>query len=262
MAQHIVTSDYFSGQGLILLATKDGTTGEPEGFTPVGNVTALGVTTEITKDEHKESMTGLRAVDKVLSTETKVNFSMTMESINQENLAYALRGTTSDVAGGSQAATAYTAKLGKIVPLGYIQVSSVVIQDDADTITYVEGDNYRIDVAAGSIYFFTTAEQTAASAGDMIADDDEVHIAFDYADQKVMQAMVSATQTRWVRFEGLNTADSNNPVVVDMFKVETDLLAELSFISDDIQGMEVTGVVLSDDTRQTGSKHFKQTSLT
>lgn len=261
MAQHLVTSDYYSGQGLVMLATKDGTTGEPQGFIPVGNVTDVTLNTEITKDEHKESMSGQRAVDKVLGTETKVNFSATFESINQENLAYALRGATVDVPAGSQSATAYTARLGKIVPLGHISVSSVVVQDQADTITYVEGDNYRLDTKTGSIYLMTAAEQTAAGAANSITDLDELHIAYSYADQKKLDALTAPSQVRWVRFEGLNTADDLNPVVIDIFKMESDLLAQLSLISDDIQSMEITGSVLSDDTRVTGSKHFTVQSL-
>ncbi|NOQ30244.1 MAG: hypothetical protein GQ570_03880 [Helicobacteraceae bacterium] len=262
MAQHLVTSNYYSGQGIVMIATKNSTTGEPEGFVPVGNVTALSLETSITKDEHKESTSGSRAVDKVLATETSISFSATMESLNQENLAYALRGTTADIPAGTQTVTSYTARLGKIEPLGHIKVSAVVIQDDADTNTYVEGDNYRLDADTGSIYIMTAAEQTAALAVNSITDLDTLHIAYSFEDQKVMNALTGAAEVRWVRFEGLNTADSNAPVVVDIFKMEADLLATLALISDDIQSADLTGAVLSDSTRQSGSKHFKQTSLT
>lgn len=264
MAQHINTSEYFSGQGIVMIATKDGTSGDALGFTPIGNVTDLSLSTEISKDEHKESSSGSRAVDLTLSTETNVTFSASLESMSSDNLAYALRGTKAAVAAGSVVAGpgAGTAKLGKIGPTGHIQITSLLITNVAAVLTYVLGDNYTVDEASGSYYLMTTAEQTAASAANLIAEDEVLEVGYSFADQVTTDALTGASEVRWIRFEGLNTAKDNEPVVVDIFKMEADLLSELSLISDEVNSFDLTGTVLSDATRVSGSKHFKVTTLT
>jgi hypothetical protein len=259
MAQHSVTSEYFSGQGIVMISNKHSTTGEPTGFIPVGNVTELTLSTEISKNEHKESMTGQRAVDLTLSTETKVNFSAVFESLSQENLAYALRGAVSDVTAGTATGETVVAALGKIVPLSKIGIADFELSSGSTT--YVVNENYKVDTSAGSVYFMTAAEQSAASAANIVTDAASLTADYTYSAQTVMDAMTLGVQTRWVRFEGLNTVDSNSPVIVDVFKMDADLLNELSLISDELNNFTLTGSVLTDDTRQTGSKHFRVKKL-
>ena len=64
MTNSCISNQYYSGQGSVLVATKNVTTGEPEGFIPVGNVSALTLSIETTVFEHKESCTGTRGIDK------------------------------------------------------------------------------------------------------------------------------------------------------------------------------------------------------
>ena len=51
---------------------------------------------------------------------------------------------------------------------------------------------------------------------------------------------------RWIRFEGLNTADSNREVVIDLYRVAINPAKELSVITDELLKFELSGQVLAD----------------
>lgn len=246
------TSNYLSGQGVLLLATKDGTTGEPNsGFRAVGNVSALTVGNEVDEFEHKESQSGQRAVDLTLITEISVSVNFTMESLISENLALAFKGTAADIAGATVSDVAYVGYHDLWTPLAHIDLSAVVITNTGGIVTYVLDTDYNLDAAAGA--FFTLS-------GGTITDTQALEVDYTYAAQETVDVLtVSANPIRWARFHGLNTADLDNPVVVDIFKMETTPLAELALINDEIAQMEIEANALSDATRATGSKFFQIT---
>jgi hypothetical protein len=76
----------------------------------------------------------------------------------------------------------------------------------------------------------------------------------------LVDALNKPLQEKFVRFEGLNTADSNKPVVIEVFRFSTDPLKELGLISSDIQKFTLDGTILS-DSLQTGSKYFRERLL-
>jgi hypothetical protein len=51
---------------------------------------------------------------------------------------------------------------------------------------------------------------------------------------------------RWIRFEGLNTADANREVVIDLYRVAINPAKELSIITDELLKFELSGQVLAD----------------
>lgn len=249
MATFDAVDHYFSGQGVVMLADRDNS-GNPTGFTPVGNVSDLKITVAASVLEHKESHTGARGTDLRLTTELKCGLSMTMENFIAQNLADALRGEVTSITGTSvtnQAAKFYP---GKVISLGKINVSAVTVTDPSPTpANLVAGTDYFLNADAGSIQFADTV--TGLVSGDAL------EIDFTYGDQKRVDSLTVGAPTKYMRFEGLNTADSNAPVVVEVFKFLTDPLKELSMISDGIQQFVLEGSVLADNLQTTGSKYFR-----
>lgn len=258
-AKNLVESRYYSGQGALLIAERDATTGKPKGFTHVGNVPDLKVSISVSVDEHKESTTGQRAVDKRRTTETKVNVSATLESLNKDNLAKALRGTAAAVAAGSAVDEPVTAYLGKTVALEHVKVSTVVVKSTDETpVTYEADKNYTVNAEAGSINILTAAQQTAAGAAVNIEDAEALEVSYAYAAQETVEAMTEAAKDYHLRFEGMNTTEDNKAVVVEIFKFSSDPLKELSLIGDGIGQMTLEGSAQADLTRLTGSKYFRE----
>jgi len=255
MTNSCVTNQYFSGQGSVLIATKDAVTGEHEGFVPVGNVSALTIGVETTVFQHKESCSGTRGIDKEITQEVVVTIAMTMESINDDNLALALYGTTAPVVGGSGSDEEHVMYWDKWIPLDHIKVSAVIVGDDAvPTVTYVEGTDYELNAETGSVKALSTGN---------ITDLQNVFFDYTYAGYDQIEAIVSsAAPERWLRFEGLNTADSDNPVVIDVYKASIQPLAELALINEELAEMAVEASALSDPTRATGSQYFTIRQIT
>ncbi|MGH8597166.1 MAG: hypothetical protein ACREXT_10960 [Gammaproteobacteria bacterium] len=85
---------------------------------------------------------------------------------------------------------------------------------------------------------------------------------YTWAQQYRVDALTQGQQERYLRFEGLNTADGNNPVVLEVFKFVVDPSKELPVIGDEnIAQFVLEGSVLSDSLQSTGSKFFKETLL-
>lgn len=249
MATWEPVSYYYSGQGVVLLGDRNGTTGNGQNLIPVGNVSDLKIAVSTSVLEHKESTTGARGIDLRLTTEVKAALSMTIENFNAKNLAIALRGTNTTVASGT-AVTFNTgvAKEGAILALPHVKVSNVVVKDATDTTTHVAGTDYILNADAGSI-------QIVEGAG--ITDLDVLHITYDHAAQEQVGALTVSAVEKFMRFEGLNTADTNAPVVVEVFRFLADPLKELALIGDGIAQFVLEGNILADNI-QTGSKYFRQ----
>lgn len=252
MATFEPVSYYYSGQGVVMLGDRNATTGNGENLIPVGNVSDLKIAVATSVLEHKESTTGARGIDLRLTTEVKATLSMTVENFNAKNLAIALRGTNTTVTAGTGVTfNTGVAKQGAILALPHVKVSSVVVKDDSDTTTYVAGDDYILNADAGSIQILTTAQ------GGTIADLDVLHITYDHAAQEQVGALTVSAVEKFMRFEGLNTADGNNPVIVEVFRFLADPLKELALIGDGIAQFVLEGNVLADNI-QSGSKYFRQ----
>lgn len=240
---------YFSGQGVVLLAERDPANGKPKGFVSVGNVSALSLSVATSVLEHKESHTGQRGTDLRLTTETKCSLSMTMENFIAENLARVSRGQTTKVATGSAVAEAIKFYPGMVVALAHIKVSAVVVKNGAATL--VLDTDYEVNEEAGSIKFAPTVA-TLVEGADLTVD-------YTYAAQFKVDALTVGAKELFMRFEGLNTAEENAPVVVEVFKFSTDPFQELALIADAVQSFVLEGSVLADGFRTTGSKYFSVT---
>lgn len=329
---------YFSGQGVVLVGKRDAQ-GKPKGLESVGNASDLKISIATSVLEHKESQTGQRGIDLRLTTETKATLSVTLENYVASNLALALRGDVTSKSAGAVTAEAPKQYFGKITPLKYVKVGTVVVQRGANTLTPYVNDqtayDYKLNAEAGSILFndgsvvalttnstlsgvvpsavtvgadTTITVANTAEVGDRVAlagfagadaallnnkthrvvtasptsitvdtdtlgktitvgtplavfDGAALSIAYSYAGQNLVDALTTGSQERFLRFEGLNTADENRPVVIEVFKFVVDPTKDLSLIGDGIGQFVLEGNVLADPLQTTGSKYFKQTIL-
>lgn len=147
------TSEYIDIDGVLLVGERDAT-GKPKRLVAMGNVTGANVTHQATRQQHKERQTGQRATDIDIETELTTGIAITLENASPDMLALSLRGDYSNVAAGSVTGEAIKAYNG-VVPLGNLDVSSVVIKRGATTLTLYTNDStpfdYKLNADAGSI---------------------------------------------------------------------------------------------------------------
>ena len=107
--------------------------------------------------------------------------------------------------------------------------------------------DYLINAEAGSIFLPTTSGIPA---------DTNIHIDYTHATLDRTDSFIVGQPEIWVRFEGLNTAKSNETFVVDIFKFTPDPLSEQQLIGDEVGAIELTGSALADTDRPAGTSQF------
>lgn len=105
----------------------------------------------------------------------------------------------------------------------------------------------------------TTAQTITTGTATITADGEAIQADYAYEAQNVVDALTKGSEERFLRFEGLNTADGNKPVVVEIFKFQVDPLRELGLINEEITNFTLEGNVLADSLQASGSNYFKET---
>jgi hypothetical protein len=251
-----IDTKYFMGQGMVFLAEKNETTGEPLAMRHLGNVTDLKLQLKTTTIDLKEAMTGARGLAKRLTTENACTFSATLESLVKENLAIALRAAITDKVAGSATGETVTAFKSSLLPLRYaalVDDATLVVKSANGVTTYVKGTDYTVNT--DSISIPVAGAIAALDTGDGVP----LLIAYHYGAQTIVDAFTEPAKEYWLRFEGLNTAEENKSVIVNIFKISPDPLKELAMIGDKQAEISLDGACLVDSTRTgTDSRFFQE----
>lgn len=231
---------YFSGQGRVYVGARDAN-GNPQAMRWLGNVPELKVSLNVETIEHKESYSGQRLTDLQLIKGKDGEFSCAVEDFSIENLELTLYGQTSAVSSGTVTSEALPsgAVAGGIYLLAHQFVSSVTVRDSATTpATLTEGTHYRVHAEQGAIELLNVTGFTQPFRVD-----------YSHGAARSLAMFKSGQPEVWLRFDGLNTADSNRRVIVDLYRVALNPSKDFSLIGDELQKFELSGRVLADVTK-------------
>lgn len=233
---------YFSGQGRVFIGSRD-TNGSPAGLTFVGNVPDLKVSLSVDTIEHQESQSGQRLTDLQLIRTKKGEFACTLEEWIQSNLELALYGSSTAVTSGTVTSELLPnpITLGSLNLLSKQNVSSVVIKDSSGTPLTLPATQYTVNEKHGSLII-----NDKTTGGPYI---EPFKVDYSYGAANVTAMFTQPLPERWVRFEGLNTADANSEVVIDLYRVAINPAKDLSVIGNDLMKFELSGQVLADLTK-------------
>lgn len=231
---------YFSGQGRVYIANRD-TSGNPLAMRWLGNVPELRVSLKIDTIEHKESYSGQRLTDLQLIRGKDGEFNATVEDFSIQNLELTLYGQTTNVTSGN--VTAETLPTGAVAGGIYLLanqfVSSVVVKDsNATPATLTPGTHYKVHAEQGAIEFINVGTFTQPFKVD-----------YAYGAAKRVAMFKTGQPEVWLRFDGLNTADNNARVIVDLYRVQLSPAQDFALVGDDVQKFTLSGRVLADVTK-------------
>lgn len=223
---------YYRGQGSVYLSSRDAATGQPTGgFRFLGNVPMLRISTTTQQIKHQESYTGQTLTDLVIETSKEATLGIQLESFDRENLELAMFGTPTLLPGATVTGETITAYVGRSTPLTNINLTSFSLG------SYVEGDDYLINLKTGMV---------SIPVGSSIADGSTITANYVCGNSEKVSTFTKANQEYWLRFDGLNTAEGDNPVVIDCFKVRFMPSKEYSLIGNELSSLELDGDVLYD----------------
>jgi len=234
---------YYSGQGRVFVAERDSVTGKPGAFKFLGNVPSLNLGLAVEKLEHREATSGQRLVDATIQTSKQMTLSMALEDFTAANLSMAFYGNNAAVTGASvvDEVLPTTLATGDYVRLNHTKVSAVVVKDSAATpATLVAGTNYVVSSADhGSLQI--------VNPGAFVQ---PFKVSYTYGGYANVTMFQQASKERWLRFEGLNTADGNKPVLIELYKVVLDPISDFGALTDEIASFTLEAEALYDATKQ------------
>ena len=235
---------YFSGQGRVYIGARD-SAGNPAGLTFVGNVPELKVSLSVDTIEHQEAQSGQRLTDLQLIKTKKGEFACTLEELIPTNLVLALYGHSTQVTPGTVTGEALPNPVtpGHLYPLAHQNVSAVQIQDGSSPPKTLPATQVQVHARHGSVLILD------ATTGGPYVEPFTVDYAYGAAQSTAM--FTRPLPERWIRFEGLNTADANREVVIDLYRVAINPAKELSIITDELLKFELSGQVLADLSKPT-----------
>ena len=233
-------SAYFSGQGRVFIGTRD-PNGHADGLQFVGNVPELRISPSVETLEHQEAQSGQRLTDLQILRSVSAEFTCVLEELLPVNLALALYGNAHTVAPGTvtDERLPNPLKPGHLYPLAKQNVSGVVVRDAANAT--LPATQYSVNARHGSLTLLD------ATTGGPYVQPFQVSYSFGAAQSTAM--FTQPLPERWIRFEGLNTANANREVVIDLYRVSINPTRELSLISDELMRFELSGRVLADLSR-------------
>ena len=234
-------SYYASFQGRVYLGERD-ENGEPIKVRSPGNVADLSLSLKTDVIEHYESQTGQRAVDLRLVKQKSATIALAIEEFTKENLALALYGSHVTGSGGTvtdEPLGGATPVIGDRYFLAHPKVSDLVVKDSAATpATLTLGTHYTVDVDFGAIQFLDMTGLTAPYKA-----------SYSFGEVTEIGIFTQPLPERFLRLEGLNTAQSNSKVLIELYRVAFDPLKKFDIISNDLNKFELEGSLLSDATK-------------
>lgn len=260
------TRDIYLGRGRVLLASLDPTTLKPVHFRHIGNCPGFVLNVESEKLEHQNSRSGVRSIDREITLSQKVGITITLDEVlNFDNLAYFFSGTAEkDVANAATSTTvtdrllhadALKGRSYELTTSGGARlydlsptVAHLVVKSGSGAVgaaaTLVEGTDYEVDRKWGMVHLLSTSSTFV----------DGHNLWFSYtsqASEKPIDQVTLLTQSKlsvFLRFIGINPANSDSEVCVDLHSVSLSADGELPLIGEEFGTLNLTGTAERNET--------------
>lgn len=233
---------YYRGQGLVYAAERD-VAGNIGKLMWLGNCPALNIGLETETLEHQESYSGQRLTDLKLIIGKTATVEITGESWSNENLALGLYGQSIAVTGASVTNENLPDNLvvGDVVQLKNPDISALTMTDSATP-------------TPASLTLNTHFEIEDANFGrikilNVGSFDQPFRANYTFASRQDISMFTQPVPERSLIFHGLNTAEGNKPVMIELFRVQLNPLSQLGTIGDEVAQYTLAGEVLVDPTK-------------
>ena len=228
--------EYYSGQGKVFAAPYVGGVVNKNKTRWIGNVPELELSFEVETEEHKESHSGSRMKDLILRKELSAAFKVTMEDFGADNLAMAFMANVQAIPKGkvSDETSSDNLAVGDNWLLAHQKIAKLVMKDsNTQPVTLQAGMNYSVDETFGRVEILNLDSVKLPLTA-----------AYEYEAASTLHLLTQMVEGWYFRFEGLNTANGNAPVLVEVVKAYLSPAKTLSLINDELSSFELVGDAL------------------
>ncbi|WP_018652021.1 hypothetical protein [Actinobacillus capsulatus] len=222
---------YSYGQGKVYLAERlpGGAIGAQRW---VGDVSELSVSLTVEDFTHKESYSGNRQEVRKIITGKSGEVSVKFHELSVDNLSLLLLGNAGKIAEGTVTGEKLPAeiKVGDRIALAYANVSEVKI----DNMT--EGTDFFVDSIFGAVEFLTAHTGNTET------------VAYKYGEVQNVAMLTGNPKDLCLRYEGVNMAEQNEWVLVELYKINFNPTDALNLINNDnaLDALSAKAKVLAD----------------
>jgi hypothetical protein len=245
-------NQYFIGQGRVYMrAIGDDCSPATESFYDVGDADEFIISPAPSYNSHYESQSGLRrkAARWVESIDT--SFTLGVRNFNAKNLVTLLRGTDDGVvAAGSVVDEQIAVPSTGWVWTQYQGISAVTVTSNtASPVTLVANTDYTLNTTYGGI--------NITSSGLAKVVDDKVFVDYTHVGRQfLINALQNPLSDYEIRFNAINVASPNVPVVVTIKRANIGITEEMSLLSTDMLTLTITGEMLPVTDGAVESQYF------
>ncbi len=229
------TGDYYYGQGKVFLARRlaDGRTGAMRW---VGDVSALNVNFTFEQQVTKVSRGGVLFPAQLYKTAQSASILSTWHYFSAENLALVLGAVPVVQPFSIKAEDEFPAGIikGDIYSLPHTTVFNVEVEGLKNDVDYI------VDRQWGTVEFIVTPTNKSFL------------VKYEHLQNQSLPLFTSTPVELSLRYQGVNIAKDNAPVLVELYRLILEPLATLELIntSNNMPGMEVTAQLLADLSRK------------
>ncbi|HGE7378540.1 TPA: hypothetical protein ACGCA1_003231 [Klebsiella pneumoniae] len=224
-------SDYYYGQGKLYLARRN-SAGQALSWRWVGDVSALNIELEFEEKKSRASVGGRLVNSQRYITALEGRITSTWHELSVDNLQALLLAKSF-----SQIPNVYAQD---ILPEGVVAGDRLTLQNQnvwGCSIENMEnGKDYIVDNFWGAITFLS-----APSIQPVVVD-------YQHPGNTVLPIAEGVAEEYSLRYEGVNLAENNSPVLVEIYRVSFDPVATLALINTEteLSGLETTASILYD----------------
>ena len=177
-----------------------------------------------------------------------VGLTMTLHCTSPHNLALAFLGEAAKKQAGTATETHVVRELDSLIVLNHVPMKTTVVVNDALSNALVNNVDYLV-TNAGIII----------PEGSTIVPGASVVVTYSYGQNWNIEAQVASQKTFEVVLDGTNVGeDGNRAVVLKAWRVKFAPAESFALISgSDFASIALTGEILRDESKQSGSKFFK-----
>jgi hypothetical protein len=162
-------------------------------------------------------------------------------SFSPKNLAIAAAGALSAVAGATVSDELVKGYEGMTMTLAHPPASITSVTNVGATITYAAGTDY--EKSGAGLYF---------PDGTTIVEAADLEVTYTYIDYSNIEGMMATGVELEILVEGLNEADSNKQVIVEMWRARFSPAQTIALIGQDFGSIDLTPELLKDPTKGSG----------
>lgn len=236
---------YYYGQGRIFTRPV-GSVGNG-GWRWVGDMSSLTFGGTDESASHKESFSGQKSAVRKFSIGGDRTLGGVIHQLDTNILAEQLRGTVTVIPPGTVTAEPFpqTVAAGDTIKLDFpYNVSELVITDSTGSPITLAPEHYDAFLEHGSIELLSLPTAPGAITQPLKA-------AYKYAGARQVAFFNASPKEVQLRYEGINLAEGNAPVIAEFYKVSAAPLQELALITSgaELAGMNFQAECLADTSR-------------